>query len=58
VPSRRPAPPAAPPAIPSLAWVGVGLLAAGLPLGAMTRRTARRRRAGAAARGGPLSSRM
>jgi hypothetical protein len=38
--------------------VGVGLLAAGLPLGANTRRTARRRRAGAAARGGPLSSRM
>jgi hypothetical protein len=57
-PSRRPAPAPAPPSIPGPAWVGVGLLAAGLPLGALTRRTTRRRRAAAAARGGPLSSRM
>src|SRR5258706_12860 len=57
-PPRRPGPPAAPPSIPAPAWVGIGLLAAGLPLGALTRRTTRRRRAAAAARGGPLSSRM
>jgi hypothetical protein len=57
-PSRRPAPPPVPAAIPPLAWMGVGLLAAGLPLGALTRRTVRRRRTAAAARGGPLSSRM
>jgi hypothetical protein len=57
-PSRRPAPPPAPPAIPPLAWVGVGLLAAGLPLGALTRRTTRRRRAAAAARPSPSASRM
>src|SRR5437899_2037930 len=54
------APPPAPPAIPSLAWVGVGLLAAGLPLGALTRRTKRRRRASAtrAGRPSPSTSRM
>jgi hypothetical protein len=58
VPSRGPAPPAAPPPVPWPAWVGVGLLAAGLPLGALTRRTARRRRSAAAAHADPSLSRM
>jgi hypothetical protein len=58
VPSRRPAAPASPPSVPWPAWVGVGLLAAGLPLGALTRRTARRRRSAAAARAGSALSRM
>jgi hypothetical protein len=58
VPSRRPAPPAAPPSVPWPAWAGIGLLAAGLPLGALTRRTARRRRSAAAAHAGSALSRM
>jgi hypothetical protein len=58
VPSRRPAPPAAPPSVPWPAWASVGLLAAGLPLGALTRRTARRRRSAAAAHADPSLSRM